>query len=234
MNVQKIYIGSMGEGDEVGRFCMLLEGELTNSKFTVVNSADSADAILSGFLVIRQSQEPVASVTISLKDARGNQIFFEDFGPQHYVFGVHDDTVKNRAQDIARRLSSLRDYSRKSYEKSLKKSANKFGAPSAPAPDAAAARGRGRVMQTDESQARPAPISPNSAPEPTLAPIAPPPPPPTDVPPPTKTISLGQTRAEVLAILGRPQKVVILANKEMLYYPDMKVTLVDQKVADVQ
>ena len=101
-------------------------------------------------------------------------------------------------------------------------------------------------MQTDESPARPvrpAPISPNApavipepnpAPEPTLAPIAPPPPP-TDVPPPPpKTISLGQTRDEVVAILGQPQKVVKLADKEMLYYPDMKVILVNQKVADVQ
>jgi hypothetical protein len=119
-------------------------------------------------------------------------------------------------------------------------------APSAPAADAAGTRGRGRVMQTDESPARPvrpAPISPNApavipepnpAPEPTLAPIAPPPPP-TDVPPPPpKTISLGQTRDEVVAILGQPQKVVKLADKEMLYYPDMKVILVNQKVADVQ
>jgi hypothetical protein len=62
-----------------------------------------------------------------------------------------------------------------------------------------------------------------------------PPPPPADTPPPPpKTISLGQTRDEVVAILGQPQKVVKLATKEMLYYPDMKVTLVKAKVADVQ
>jgi hypothetical protein len=35
-------------------------------------------------------------------------------------------------------------------------------------------------------------------------------------------------------LLGQPQKVVKLADKEMLYYPDMKVILVNQKVADVQ
>jgi hypothetical protein len=120
--------------------------------------------------------------------------------------------------------------------------------PSAPAADATGTRGRGRITQTGESQAtpvRPAPrgVSPNApavipeptpAPEPTLAPIASPPPP-TDVPPPPpKTISLGQTRDEVVAILGQPQKVVKLAAKEMLYYPDMKVILVNQKVTDVQ
>jgi hypothetical protein len=34
--------------------------------------------------------------------------------------------------------------------------------------------------------------------------------------------------------LGQPQKVVKLSTKEMLYYPDMKITLVEEKVADVQ
>ena len=64
------------------------------------------------------------------------------------------------------------------------------------------------------------------APEQALAPIAPPPPP--------KTISVGQTRDEVVATFGQPQKVVKLPTKEMLYYPDMKVTLVEAKVTDVQ
>lgn len=100
-------------------------------------------------------------------------------------------------------------------------------APSALPADAAGTRGRGRVTQTGESQAP-------AVPEPVLAPIAPPPPPTDAPPPPPKTISLGQTRGEVVAILGQPQKVVKLADKEMLYYPDMKVILVNQKVADVQ
>jgi hypothetical protein len=65
-----------------------------------------------------------------------------------------------------------------------------------------------------------------SAAEQAPAPIAPPPPP--------KTISLGQTRDEVVATLGPPQKVVKLPTKEMLYYPDMKVILVEEKVVDVE
>jgi hypothetical protein len=69
--------------------------------------------------------------------------------------------------------------------------------------------------------------TPNQTPsELALAPIEPPTAP--------KTISVGQTKDEVLAIFGQPQKVVKLATKEMLYYPDMKVTLVEAKVADVQ
>jgi hypothetical protein len=37
-----------------------------------------------------------------------------------------------------------------------------------------------------------------------------------------------------VATFGQPQKVVKLPTKEMLYYPDMKVTLVEAKVTDVQ
>jgi hypothetical protein len=84
-------------------------------------------------------------------------------------------------------------------------------APSAPAPQAPA---------TPETPAEVAP-----------APIPPPPPPAPDVQP--KTISLGQTRDEVVAIFGQPQKVVKLAAKQIYYYPDMKVTLVNGKVSDV-
>jgi hypothetical protein len=59
--------------------------------------------------------------------------------------------------------------------------------------------------------------------------------PPNETPPPApKTISLGQPKDEVVEVLGPPKKIVKLGAKEMDYYPDMKVTLVDGKVADVQ
>jgi hypothetical protein len=77
-------------------------------------------------------------------------------------------------------------------------------------------------------QQAPAPASP------ALAAIAPPPPP-TDAPPaPPKTITLGQTKDQVVATFGQPQKIVNLGTKEMYYYPDMKVTFVGRKVTDVQ
>lgn len=66
-----------------------------------------------------------------------------------------------------------------------------------------------------------------AAPAAAMAPIAPPPPPP-------KTISAGQTKAMVIATWGQPSKDIKLANKEILVYPDMKVTLVAGKVSDVQ
>ncbi|MFY9645245.1 MAG: hypothetical protein WAK29_08700, partial [Terriglobales bacterium] len=59
--------------------------------------------------------------------------------------------------------------------------------------------------------------------------------PPTDVPPaPPKTIALGQTKDQVVANFGQPQKIVNLGTKEMYYYPDMKVTFVNGKITDVQ
>ena len=79
--------------------------------------------------------------------------------------------------------------------------------------------------------APPAPPAPATPVEASPPPIPPPPPPPPDVAP--KTISLGQTKDEVVATFGQPQKVVKLGAKELYYYPDMKVTLVNGKVSDV-
>jgi len=92
------------------------------------------------------------------------------------------------------------------------------------------------TIQPDENAAASAP-QPAPAPPPqqqAIAPI-PPPPPPADAPPPQpKTISAGETKDQVVAILGQPQKVVTLGKKEIDYYPDMKVIFVQGKVSDVQ
>jgi hypothetical protein len=62
-----------------------------------------------------------------------------------------------------------------------------------------------------------------------------PPPPPADAPPaPPQTIALGQTKDQVVATFGQPQKIVDLGIKEMYLYPDMKVTFMKGKVTDVQ
>lgn len=89
-----------------------------------------------------------------------------------------------------------------------------------------------------QQQAPPAPIRPEtasaqaqtSAPAPMPA-IAPPPPPADQAPP---TIKLGDTKDQVIAAIGQPQKVVDYGTKEVDYYPDMKVTLVKGKVTNVQ
>lgn len=51
---------------------------------------------------------------------------------------------------------------------------------------------------------------------------------------PPKTIALGQTTDEVVAILGQPQKIVNLGAKQIYFYPDMKVIFTNGKVSDVQ
>ncbi len=82
----------------------------------------------------------------------------------------------------------------------------------------------------------PPPIAPppppaDNAPVPDIAP----PPPPADQPAPApQTISLGQTPDQVTAILGQPQKIVKLANKQTYYYKDLKVVFTAGKVTDVQ
>lgn len=86
-------------------------------------------------------------------------------------------------------------------------------------------------------QPSPGPPPPPSA----LKPIPAPPPPADSTPPPQSrdssapppTIALGQTKDQVLATFGQPQKIVSLGSKEIDYYPDMKVTFVNGKVTDV-
>lgn len=89
------------------------------------------------------------------------------------------------------------------------------------------------------SQAQPAPAAQApAAPAPPPAPVEqapapiPPPPPPTDQPPPE--IKLGQTKDQVIAAFGQPQKIVTLGTKQILFFKDLKVTLVGSKVTDVQ
>jgi hypothetical protein len=78
----------------------------------------------------------------------------------------------------------------------------------------------------------PAPVQP--AVQPAAQPLAPPPPPIAPPPAPPKTVTLGQTREEVQAILGPPTKVAVIGSKEIDYYPDMKIILINGKVKDIQ
>ena len=74
------------------------------------------------------------------------------------------------------------------------------------------------------------------APAPQNKPVAPAPPPPPPIeapPPPPKTIALGQTKDDVVGTFGQPEKIVKLANKEIYYYSDMKVTFAGGKVSNV-
>ncbi len=52
-----------------------------------------------------------------------------------------------------------------------------------------------------------------------------------DAPP---TVQLGQTIAEVVALLGNPSRIADLGQKKTYFYQDMKVVFVDGRVSDVQ
>jgi hypothetical protein len=91
------------------------------------------------------------------------------------------------------------------------------------------------AQNTQQEAATPIHAPPPSQPtEPALGPIAPPPPPPDAPPPAPPTIAIGQTRDQVVAILGQPTKMAKGPNKEIYFYPDMKVILVNGKVTDIQ
>ena len=93
----------------------------------------------------------------------------------------------------------------------------------------------GQQQGGGQQQERQAPARQRSAPPPqALAPIAPPPPPPDEPVGPPKELKLGMTKDQVVGNFGQPQRVVKLGTKEILYYPDLKVTLVSGKVTDVQ
>ncbi|MGA3188152.1 MAG: hypothetical protein ABSF22_13685 [Bryobacteraceae bacterium] len=95
-------------------------------------------------------------------------------------------------------------------------------APAAPAPGA----GRGPA---------PAVAAPPPAAEVAPAPIPPPPPPPDAPQAPPKELNIGQTKDQVVANFGQPDKIVKLGTKEIYYYKDVgKVTFVNGKVTDVQ
>lgn len=51
---------------------------------------------------------------------------------------------------------------------------------------------------------------------------------------PSRTVSLGQTKEQVAAVLGQPTTVVNLGAKEVYYFPSMRVTFINGRVADVQ
>jgi hypothetical protein len=50
----------------------------------------------------------------------------------------------------------------------------------------------------------------------------------------TKTIRIGQTQEDVTAILGPPEKQILLGSKSIFVYADVKVVFVDGKVTDAE
>ena len=105
----------------------------------------------------------------------------------------------------------------------------------APTPEAQARlRQMIEQMQAREAPTAVAPVPPAAQPETPLAPIPPPPPPPPDPVVETKSLEAGQTKDQVVAILGKPDKTFKIGTKEIYQYKDIKVTFVNGKMADAQ
>ena len=103
-SVKKIHVGSMGQSDEAERFQLLLVDELGKAGFVTTDDVASADAVLTGVLAVRvYSDESLARVTTVLKTPDGVRLWGRDFEP-HTSFKFQRDTVKLRAQDVAKTL----------------------------------------------------------------------------------------------------------------------------------
>jgi len=92
----------------------------------------------------------------------------------------------------------------------------------------------GTVYERQGATAPPAPSMPEIAPpppQPRYEDITPPPPPPADAP----TISIGQTKAQVIAAFGEPQRKASVGAKEIFFYTDlkMKVTFTNEKISSI-
>jgi hypothetical protein len=90
------------------------------------------------------------------------------------------------------------------------------------------------VQPTQDQAAKTVPVSPPPPPPPTqrvYEDVAPPPPPPA----PAATISMGQTKAQVTAAFGEPQRKAAAGPKEIFFYTDlkMKVTFTNGKVSSI-
>jgi hypothetical protein len=102
--VKRLALGSMGQSDEAERFRLLLEAELGKAGFATTSDEKAADAVLTGALSVRVYEDgAVARVTVVLKTLDGVHLWSQDFQPRFKIGGT-SDSVKLRAQDVAKAL----------------------------------------------------------------------------------------------------------------------------------
>ena len=112
--VHNIYVGDMGDDDEAGRFRLLLEEQVARKGFTVVNSTEKADAILTGALSVRNHRNSsTARVYVTLHTQKGQRLWGRDFGSKITNLFSLNEPVKLRAQDVANALKHDWDKSAK-------------------------------------------------------------------------------------------------------------------------
>ncbi|HVF51152.1 MAG TPA: hypothetical protein VNA19_13750 [Pyrinomonadaceae bacterium] len=114
--VQRIYIGDMGDRDSAERFRLLLEEQLVKRGFGVVLREEQADAILGGVLSMPVLEaESDARITAQLRTPGGQLLWSGNFGPKLTSFFRFKDPLKLRAEELANRL-------KKDWEQSAKNS----------------------------------------------------------------------------------------------------------------
>lgn len=112
--VRKIYVGDMGDTDEADRFRLLLQDELSAKGFTVVDRAESSDAILHGALSVRVNDKTTsARVYVKLETPQGIRLWGKDFGSKWTSPFNRTEPVKYRARDVANALKKAWDKSQK-------------------------------------------------------------------------------------------------------------------------
>jgi hypothetical protein len=99
----KIYIGSMGNGEDADQLRVALGYELGRAGFKVVDFEPQADTVLTGLIVTRVDEGKSAKrVTTFLKDRRtGKMIWNQDFGSTYAVAMSRNEAIRRRAQEIA-------------------------------------------------------------------------------------------------------------------------------------
>jgi hypothetical protein len=106
-DVRKIYVGDMGRADEAERFRFLLGEELTKRGFVVVESAQDADAVLTGALSVRVGDDSTeARAFVKLEAPTTHQrLWAKDFG-NRLIFNPlkRKEPTKRRASEIAKEL----------------------------------------------------------------------------------------------------------------------------------
>jgi hypothetical protein len=111
--VQRIYVGGMGRADEASRFRLLLQDQLAEKGFTVVDKPADADAVLKGALSIRVDDGSEARVYVTLETLNGDRLWARDFG-NGILKGLFTlkEPVKLRAQEVASALRNARKKAR--------------------------------------------------------------------------------------------------------------------------
>ena len=111
--VQKIYVEEMGTSDEAARFRLLLEDQLSEKGFTVVDKSEKADAVLGGALSVARSGiyggPADVSVTARLVSPEGGWLWGTNIGGQITILNPvrslkFTEPVEYRAKELAKKL----------------------------------------------------------------------------------------------------------------------------------